>query len=150
FAIIHVTTPLVVAIKWNNERTEGVIPEIVIERISERFDQPGSRYSWDSPVFEVDMEHYEPDYVVPEIVEILDGLKPAKKPEHSPRTETQFEALDVETRRVVAEFLLEHPSLRNNEEVSVTRRDFLRKASEEEIPVRNVQKELWAELLKLL
>jgi O-phosphoseryl-tRNA(Sec) kinase len=76
FAIIHVTTPVTVALQWNRNRTGTRIPDSVIEGIFERFDVPGRRYLWDNSDLEVNMESQELINVLPEIMDILDELEP--------------------------------------------------------------------------
>jgi O-phosphoseryl-tRNA(Sec) kinase len=150
FAIVHVSTPVTTALQWNREREGTRIPDSVIEGIFERFDLPGSRYLWDNSEFEVDMEIQKTSSVVPEIIEILEGLEPALKPKPLLITGTEYDRLDTETRLIVSRFLEEHPELRGNREVSLTRRSVLRAASERKIPVKDVHELLWTELSKLL
>ena len=150
FAIIHVATPVTTALQWNRERTDTRIPDSVIEDIFERFDLPGSRYLWDNSELEVDMEIQELASIVSEIIEILDEIEPAAKPRPRMITSTEFDRLDTETRLTVSKFLEEHPELRGNREVSITRRSVLSRASEDKTPIKDVHELLWAELTKLL
>jgi O-phosphoseryl-tRNA(Sec) kinase len=150
FAIIHVATPVLVALEWNKKRENSIIPDSVIHDIFERFDNPGRRYLWDTSDLEVSLELQSIDEVVPEILEILDELEPAREPKPRLVTSTEFGRLDTATRLTVSEFLQEHPELRGNREVSIIRRSFLRKASERKIPLKGVHKLLWTELEKLL
>jgi len=150
FVIIHVTTPVTTALKWNRNRPNTKIPDSVIEDIFERFDNPGRHYLWDNSDLEVDMERDDVNEVLHEIEQILDRLKPASKPESKMITATEYEKLDVITRSVVSEFLKEHPDQRGNREVSVIRRDILRKASERELPLKGIHDLLWNALSKLL
>ena len=96
------------------------------------------------------MELQEIESVVPEILDILEEIDPARKPKPRLVTSTEFGQLDTKTRLTVSEFLQEYPKLRGNRAVSIIRRDFLRKASETKIPVKSVHKQLWDELMKLL
>ncbi len=75
FGIIHVTTPLEEALKWNRERPGTRIPDYVIQRISERFDRPGARYLWDCPLAEVDMSILDLDSIISEIVNTIRTLE---------------------------------------------------------------------------
>ncbi|TFG28116.1 hypothetical protein EU527_17690, partial [Candidatus Thorarchaeota archaeon] len=70
FLIIHVSTLVTTALRWNKERPDTRIPDSVIEDIFEKFDNPGRRYLWDNSEMEVDMERDELANVVQEIVEI--------------------------------------------------------------------------------
>ncbi len=150
FAIVHVATPVVVALRWNKARSESRIPDKVIKDILERFDNPGHRYLWDTSDLEVSLELQEIDRVVSEIIEILEGLEPAREPKPRLVTSIEFGRLDTATRLTVSKFLQEYPDLRGNREVSIIRRDFLRKASETKIPVTGVHQLLWDELMKLV
>ena len=150
FAIVHVATPVLVALKWNKEREGSRIPDSVIHDIFERFDNPGYRYLWDAADLEVSLEIQDVGSVVPEIIEILEELEPASEPKPQLITITEFERLDTETRLTVSEFLQEHPELRGNREVSIIRHDFLRQASESKVPVTGVHQLLREELNKLL
>ena len=150
FAIVHVATPVTVALEWNKERVGSKIPASVIHDIFERFDNPGTRYLWDNCELEVRLDLQEIDSVVPEILEILEELEPAREPKPRLIPSTQFERLDTETRLTVSEFLAEHPELRTNREVSKIRRYVLRMASERGVPLKGVHSLLWKELMKLL
>ena len=149
FAVIHVSTPLDVALRWNSERVGTRIPEDVIERINERFDLPGRHYLWDDSIMEVNMADQDIDKVIAEIVESIGELDVAN-PEPRLVTSAEFERLDVETRRTVAEFLEMHQHLRGNREVSKIRRNVLRKASRRRISVKRIHEMLLDELSRLL
>ncbi len=150
FVIVHVATSVLAALDWNKEREGSKIPDSVIHNIFERFDNPGTRYLWDNCALEVRLEQQEVDSVVPEILEILEELEPARDPRPRMITSTQFNRLDTETRLTVSVFLKEHPELRNNREVSKIRRSVMRKASEKGVPLKGVHSLLWEELIKLL
>ena len=150
FAIVHVSTSVLVALEWNKQREDSKIPDSVIHDIFERFDNPGRRYLWDNSDLEVSLEKQEIDSVIPEIIEILKELEPAREPKPRLIASTELERLDIETRLAVSKFLEEHPELRVNREVSIIRRDFLYKASEGKVPVKDVHQLLLEELMKLL
>jgi O-phosphoseryl-tRNA(Sec) kinase len=150
FSIIHVTTPVTVALQWNRKRADTRIPDSVIEAIFERFDVPGRRYLWDNSDLEVNMESQELISVIPEIMDILDELEPALEPVPKIVTNIEFERLDTETRLIVSKFLEEHPEQRGNREVSTIRRSVLRTANNRSVSIKEVSTLLWAELLKLI
>jgi len=149
FTVIHVSTPIDVALRWNSERPSTRIPNSVIEQINERFDLPGRRYLWDDSMMEVNMASPEIDVLVDEIVKGIQELEVAMEPEARLVTKTEFERLDVETRRTVSEFLEKHPDLRGNREVSEIRRSVLRRATKRGIPLRAVRELLLEKLIKL-
>lgn len=150
FAVIHVSTPVETALKWNEERSDSKIPGSVIERINERFDLPGRKYLWDDAILTVNIATQELSTVIPEIVESLEDLELAKEPKPRLVTSTQFERLDVETRRTVSDFLEEHPEIRGNREVSVIRRSILRTAIQRRVPLKVISEQLLEKLNRLL
>jgi len=150
FAVIHVSTPMDVALKWNRERPGIRIPDNVIERINDRFDFPGRRYLWDDSMIEVDMASQDIDAAVREIVEGIQELEITKEPESEVVASTEFEKLDVETRKIVSEFLEEHKDLRGKREISEIRRIVLSRAVQMRIPVDQLRELLLENLSELL
>ena len=150
FAVVHVATPVDVALRWNNERPDSRIPDHVIERINERFDLPGRRYLWDDSMMEVNMAGNNVDAVVVEIAERVQDLEVAMEPDPNLATTTEFERLDVETRRVVSEFLKKHPHLRGMRRISEIRRSVLKQATEGKTPPSSVNELLLERLEELL
>jgi O-phosphoseryl-tRNA(Sec) kinase len=150
FAIIHVATPVSVALQWNKERPDTRIPDMVIEVISKRFDIPGSRYLWDEPNYEAVMAKQNLTDIVTEIVDVLSRLEPVQRAKPQLLAGTEYDRVDTETRQIVSEFLVENPELRGNKEVSTIRRMFLREVGEMKIAPKDVREILWAELSRLL
>lgn len=150
FAVVHVSTPLDVALRWNRERMETRIPDSVIEGINERFDLPGKRYLWDDAIGEVNMATDGLDVVIPEIIGSLKELEPAREPTLKPVIRNEFERLDIETRRTISEFLSEHPELRRNRQIPKIRRDILRAAIKRSTPIKQAKEELLKKLDELL
>jgi O-phosphoseryl-tRNA(Sec) kinase len=149
FAVVYVSTPIDVALLWNRERAGTRIPDSVIERINERFDLPGRRYLWDDAILDVNMAIENPDTIVPLIIEGLNELEPAKEVTLQSDTNSEFERLDIVTRRTVSEFLDAHPELKGNRKIIGIRRDILRYAIEKRVPTDYAKKELLKELEKL-
>ncbi|HME51386.1 MAG TPA: AAA family ATPase [Candidatus Lokiarchaeia archaeon] len=55
YAILHVDTPLKKCIEWNHKRGD-TIPNEVVEKVANRFDEPESRgYAWDAPFCTVNL-----------------------------------------------------------------------------------------------
>jgi O-phosphoseryl-tRNA(Sec) kinase len=150
FGIIHVTTPLEEALKWNRERPGTRIPDHVIQRISERFDRPGARYLWDCPLAEVDMSTLDLDSTVSEIVNTLRTLEIIKQPKSTLVSDNEFEKLDLTTRNTVSEFLQNHPELRGNREVSIIRQRVLKRAAYDRISPKMARDIVLKELQALL
>ena len=150
FGVVHVSTPLDVALKWNKERSNSQIPNSVIEQINERFDLPGRRYLWDYSIAEVNIAVQDLEAIMPDIVEVLQNLEIAMKPKPRLVTSTEFELLDVETRKIVSEFLEQHPGLQGNRKVSEIRRSVLRSATQRQVPIKGIGEQLLEKLNKLL
>ncbi|MGY5861009.1 MAG: AAA family ATPase [Candidatus Thorarchaeota archaeon] len=150
FGIIHVTTPLEEALKWNRERPGTRIPNHVIQRISERFDRPGARYLWDCPLAEVDMSAPDLDSTVSAIVNALRTLEVIRQPEQTLVGDNEFEKLDLTTRNTVSDFLQNHPELRGNREVSIIRKRVLKRAANDRISSKMVREAILKELQSLL
>jgi tRNA uridine 5-carbamoylmethylation protein Kti12 len=150
FTIIHVTTSLETAIQWDRQRKHSNINQDIIRNIAKRFDSPGGRYLWDYPSAEVDMATQDLNSAVAEIVSIIDSLEPVGRQQSTRVTKSKGETIDKITREAVTEFLIEHPELRENKEVSMTRRRVLRYALENNAPIKSVRDIITRELRKLL
>jgi len=125
FAVVYISTDISDALKWNEAR-ESDIPQEVIRRINTRFDIPGSKYSWDEPIYEVDMAENNVSSVAEEIAHRLRFLEPVQS---SPLDTKTTNPIDVATRDFVADFLAEHKGLRNNSNVSIIRRSIVGQAN---------------------
>ena len=150
FAIVHVSTPIGIALKWNNDRNNIRIPDVVIERINERFDPPGRHYLWDDSMIEVDMSKQNAAEAAIKIVEGLRELEPALELPMKMVAGTEFDRLDTETRQIVSEFLEEHPHLRRSRQVSVIRRSVLTQAAKRKMSTRGASELLREKLRELL
>ncbi len=148
FGIIHVTTSIEKALKWNRERPGTRIPEYVIQRISERFDRQGSRYLWDCPLAEVDMSTADLDSAVDEIVNTIHTLEVIRQ--SKPTLVSEFDKLDRATRNTVSGFLQNHHELRGNREISIIRQRVLKRAANDRISLKTVKDILLQELQALL
>ena len=150
FAVVHVTTPLEVALEWNRRRDHSPIDDEIIRGIDERLDAPGGRYLWDQPIAEVDMSAADVESVSIFIVDLLEELPPATRPKPVRVSLTVADEIDVFTREVVSEFLRENPALRTNSEVTLIRRAILSKAMTDNLPARVAGRLLREELEGLL
>ncbi|MGQ4911452.1 MAG: AAA family ATPase [Candidatus Thorarchaeota archaeon] len=150
FAVVHVSTPLTVALEWNRSRSESQVTESMIRRIADRFDRPGGRYLWDCPIAEVDMSHVDIDAEVKMILDILSELEPPRDTQPSTLTPDMAATLDRTTREVVSKFLCDHPQMRGNKGVFLARRAILKRLIDEGSPPDAAEEMLWSELEKLL
>lgn len=130
FAIVHVNTSLDIALEWNKKR-KTKIPDEVIERIYERFDRPGKKYTWDQPIMTVNLLVMPVDSIVKDLTERIGTLHPLRGPAY-PKIKHHDEGalLDVITRQVVNNFLKEMPTYRQDPRVSKLRKEVLREAKE--------------------
>jgi O-phosphoseryl-tRNA(Sec) kinase len=147
FGVIHVATPINVALRWNLLRDQAV-PTGVVEQISERFDIPGLKYSWDMPIARLDMSTIGPQEAISEIRQRVLKLVPIlleAKP--SPGCSEEY---DKYTRDIVCVFLEKEPALQNNPEVSRIRREVLRQAIRDNQPMNTVRTVLWERLERLV
>jgi len=146
FGVVFITTPLDVALKWNTNR-DVIIPSVVITRIDERLDIPGKKYSWDYPIYQVDLSSVNVVDAVKGILSALDKLKPIlREPPASPGIAEKY---DKVTREIVREFLIQEPNLRQNPEVSNIRRKVMHQALEKETSLEETRKTLSRELAEL-
>ena len=127
FAVVHVSTPLDEALKWNLTR-EVRIPEDVVRRISERIDIPGTKYAWDRPIATINLRVQNVDDAARIIVERLTTLEVPSTIEGHTDGQMVNDLLDTITRQVVSAFLKEHPECQNDSKVSRIRRDLLKEA----------------------
>jgi O-phosphoseryl-tRNA(Sec) kinase len=140
FAVVHVSTPVELAVQWNTDR-ETSVPNSVIEKIAERLDIPGSRYAWDRPIATHNLGVDDPNKAGSEIVERIDSLVPIRGETHSSDKSTS-ELLDVITRQVVKHFLDENPSMRKDPRVSKERRSLLTYAMDQGLSPFETKKRL--------
>lgn len=147
FGVIHISTPANVALKWNLQRSQPV-PTEVVHQISERFDVPGSKYSWDRPIASLDMSAIGPEESIREIRLIIPKLTPIVSDiGSSPSTSEKY---DKYTRDIVCVFLERKPALQNDPEVSRIRKDVLRQAIKHEQPMSIVRTTLLERLERLV
>ncbi len=117
FFIIHISTPLEICLKWNEDRGT-LIPNEVIEKIYNKFDNFG-KYNWDYPIEKYDMsliknldEHLEK--LVDVIIQDLESLNDVINIEKEKKRRSNFdnEKLDKITRNIIGE-LLRNPNNRS-------------------------------------
>lgn len=146
FGIVHVSTPLDVALKWNRNR-RFQIPDEVVKRIDDRLDLPGKKYLWDRPILTVDLHYADMDAIVNDLVKRLELISPIRL-EVSQQTSVEYEnrLLDVITRQVVRDFLQENPAYMGNPSISRIRREVLRKVMREHLSPGEIEHILRARL----
>jgi O-phosphoseryl-tRNA(Sec) kinase len=148
FAVVHVSTPVELAVQWNMTR-EKPVPEGVIEKIGERLDVPGSKYAWDRPIATQNLGLVAYDEAASEIAERISYLKPITS-ESRPPEESISDLLDVITRQVVRHFLVENSSMRKDPRVSKERRYFLARAKRKGLSPLETEKQFRIRLRELV
>ncbi|MFW9829581.1 MAG: hypothetical protein ACFFEY_18550, partial [Candidatus Thorarchaeota archaeon] len=107
YFIIHISTPLAICIKWNEERGKP-IPNIVINRISDKFDK-FNKYKWDKPFMQLNLsEIADIKLEIKKVLRKIDhDLKSAfEKEKKFPKYNIYNESLDKITRIQVSKLLL--------------------------------------------
>ena len=110
FLIIHISTPMVICLKWNENRGKP-IPNKIIKNINKKFDNFG-KYSWDIPIAKFDLSRMKNlDKHIEDLTKkIFQNIKFAKEV----KDKTDFKALqsnliheklDKITREVVGDLL---------------------------------------------
>lgn len=121
YFIIHISTPLEICVKWNEERGKP-IPNSVIINISQKFDDFG-KYNWDIPIANYDLSKLKDlnQYIEKLINLFIQNLKILKarteKKEFIKQTSSlDNEKLDRITRKIVGDLLRtpKYSSLKNN------------------------------------
>lgn len=146
FGIVQITTPINTVLKWNKQRSQ-IIPEEVIVRIHEKFEDPGTKYAWDRPLALVDLSEDTTIDSAKLVVGLVSNLGPLGKNEHTQNTNENI--YDIVTREVVSSFLKDQPSCRRDPDVSKIRREVLRLAKENEFSKDETEDLLWKRLAKL-
>jgi O-phosphoseryl-tRNA(Sec) kinase len=129
YAIIYLKAPLEVLIKRNIERGEK-IPNDVIKKMYEKFDEPGRKYKWDKPFLVIDTTR---DIDFNDIAKkLIEKSKETPKfytlEENKDRTNNVFDKIDKETRKIVNEYIKSGKiSKEKIKEVIELRKEFLKK-----------------------
>ncbi|XRO76224.1 L-seryl-tRNA(Sec) kinase [Methanocaldococcus sp. 10A] len=106
YAIIYLKAPLDVLIKRNIERGEK-IPNEVIKKMYEKYDEPGKKYRWDEPFLIIDTTK---DINFDEISKkLIEKSKETPKfyveDENKNKNNNIFDKIDKETRKIVSEYI---------------------------------------------
>jgi len=144
YAIIYLKAPLDILIKRNIERGEK-IPNEVIKKMYEKFDEPGKKYKWDEPFLVIDTTK---DINFDEISKKL--IKKSKEipkfhveDENKNKDDNIINKIDKETRKIVSEFIKSNKFGKDKiKEIVELRKEFLKRIKKmENVDVNNVLKE---------
>lgn len=135
YAIIHVNTPLEVALKWNKKRGEP-IPNSLIEDIYYKLDKPGEKYRWDTPLLVLDPSKDELEeltkLVASKVHEKVGKKKGPTPKKELPKPSSYRADLDRETRRAMGEVMKRYRNLNLTGEISDLRKRIMEEAFEKE------------------
>ncbi len=147
FAVVHVCTPLEVALKWNQSRANP-LPEGVLLKIARNFEPPGSKYEWDRPVAVVDLSRTKSEDAAPKIAKAIREQETTYE-ETTGDHEPEADNLDIATRQAVASFLNEFESYRNDPRVHRIRRTILAESRKRNATPEEARDRVTAELKRL-
>ena len=144
YAIIYLKAPLEVLIRRNIERGEK-IPNEVIKKMYEKFDEPGKKYKWDKPFLIIDTtKDIDFNGIAKKLIEkSKETPKFYTLEENKDRTNNVFDKIDKETRKIVNEYIKSGKiSKEKIKEVIELRKEFLKKIKRmENIDVDSTLKE---------
>ncbi|MCP4762815.1 MAG: AAA family ATPase [archaeon] len=70
YFIIHISTPLTISLDWNKKRKKP-IAEKIIHKIHEKFDIPGNKYKWDTPILSIDLSREDLDNSIEPLIKLI-------------------------------------------------------------------------------
>ncbi|AIJ04986.1 L-seryl-tRNA(Sec) kinase [Methanocaldococcus bathoardescens] len=144
YAIIYLKAPLDVLIKRNIERGEK-IPNEVIKKMYEKFDEPGKKYKWDEPFLIIDTtKDIDLENIAKKLIEKSKEIpKFYIEDENKNKNDNIFDKIDKETRKIVSEYIKSCKFSKDKiKDIIELRKEFLRKIKKiEDIDVDNALKE---------
>ncbi|XRP97025.1 L-seryl-tRNA(Sec) kinase [Methanocaldococcus sp. 16A] len=129
YAIIYLKAPLDVLIKRNIERGEK-IPNEVIKKIYEKYDEPGKKYRWDEPFLIIDTtKDINFDEIAKKLIEKSKEIpKFYVEDENKNKNNNIFDKIDKETRKIVSEYIKSGKFDKDNiKDIIELRKEFLKK-----------------------
>lgn len=133
FGVVYVNTPLNVALEWNRKRGSP-IPDGLIEEVHAKFEEPGKKYRWDSPIMTVNPAQDELDVlaerVASETVQCM--LKWGKPIKVFPITQRASE-IEKATRRAMGEIMARFRMANVTDELSDLRKSIAQQAVKMEL-----------------
>lgn len=148
YAIIYLKAPLDVLIKRNIERGEK-IPNEVIKRMYEKFDEPGKKYNWDRPFLTVDTtEDIDFNDIAKKLIDRSKEIpkyyieEENKKEIKNNKDYNILDKIDKETRKIISEYI-KSKKLNKDEvkEVIKLRKKFLKDLKGKEVDINTVIEE---------
>ncbi|RDE15406.1 MAG: hypothetical protein C4K47_02895 [Candidatus Thorarchaeota archaeon] len=147
FAVVHISTPLEVALNWNLSRADP-LPEEVILKIARNFEPPGSKYEWDRAVAVVDLSQTKAEDAAREVAKIIRTLRTIHEKTRE-AGEPVVDLLDIATRQAVASFLSEFETYRSDPRVHRIRRTILAESRKRSATPEEARDRVTVELKRL-
>ncbi|XRO74890.1 L-seryl-tRNA(Sec) kinase [Methanocaldococcus sp. 28A] len=130
YAIIYLKAPLDVLIKRNIERGEK-IPNEVIKKIYEKYDEPGKKYRWDEPFLIIDTtKDINFDGIAKKLIEKNKEIPKFYVGDENKNKNNNniFNKIDKETRKIVSEYIKSGKFDKDNiKNIIELRKEFLKK-----------------------
>ncbi|MCS7114556.1 MAG: selenocysteine-specific translation elongation factor [Nitrososphaerota archaeon] len=128
FGVVYVNTPLNVALEWNRKRGSP-IPDELIEEVYAKFEEPGKKYRWDSPIITVNPAKDELDVLAERVASetiqcMLKWGKPIKVFPLTPQTSE----IEKATRRAMGEIMARFRVANFVDELSYLRKSIVQQA----------------------
>ncbi|MDD1752631.1 MAG: selenocysteine-specific translation elongation factor [Methanotrichaceae archaeon] len=132
FGVVYINTPLATALKWNEKRGKP-IPQELVEEINAKFEVPGKKYQWDSPIAIVDPSRESIEKATEIISEkTIQAMKVWGKPlKPPPEAPNQIRDLEKITRRAMGELMERFKREDLADQLSDLRRKVVKKALNE-------------------
>ncbi|CAB3288005.1 L-seryl-tRNA(Sec) kinase [Methanocaldococcus lauensis] len=129
YAIIYLKAPLDILIKRNIERGEK-IPNEVIKKMYEKFDEPGKKYKWDEPFLTIDTtKNFDLEDIAKKLIE-----KSKKTPKYEEVEKNNnkhnniLDEIDKKTRKIISEYIKSGKIKKDKiKDIVELRKEFLKK-----------------------
>jgi O-phosphoseryl-tRNA(Sec) kinase len=135
YVIIYLKAPLEVLIKRNVERGEK-IPNEVIKKMYEKFDEPGRKYKWDEPFLTIDTtKDIDFDDIAKRLIAKSKEVPKFYTLEENKNIDNNiFDKIDKETRKIVSEYIKsKKPDKEKIKTIIDLRKDFLKEIKRKNI-----------------
>ncbi|MCQ6253874.1 L-seryl-tRNA(Sec) kinase [Methanocaldococcus sp.] len=129
YAIIYLKAPLNILIKRNVERGEK-IPNEVIKKMYEKFDEPGKKYKWDEPFLTIDTtKNFDLEDIAKKLIEKSKEIpKYEEVEENKLKNNNIFDEIDKKTRKIISEYIKSGKISRDKiKDIVNLRKEFLKK-----------------------
>ncbi|CAB3287071.1 L-seryl-tRNA(Sec) kinase [Methanocaldococcus lauensis] len=129
YAIIYLKAPLDILIKRNVERGEK-IPNEVIKKMYEKFDEPGKKYKWDEPFLTIDTtKNLDLEDIAKKLIEkSRETPKYEEVEEYNNINDNIIDKIDKKTRKIISEYIKSGKIKKDKiKDIVELRKEFLKK-----------------------